>query len=61
MAMALATPNPLFALIAPEASGMPLYRSVRRALLQAIEVGALAPWPPTGRLRACSAWHRARP
>lgn len=55
MAMALATPNPLFALIAPEASGMPLYRSVRRALLQAIEVGALAPWPPTGRLRACSA------
>lgn len=29
--------------IAPEASGLPLYRSVKRALLQAIESGACAP------------------
>lgn len=32
-----------FAAIAPEAAGMPLYRAVKRALLQAIEDGRLAP------------------
>jgi GntR family transcriptional regulator len=32
-----------FAHISPEAAGMPLYRAVKRALLQAIEDGRLAP------------------
>jgi GntR family transcriptional regulator len=45
-ARALATPPPPrsgFGAIAPEAAGMPLFRAVRRALLQAIEGGDLAP------------------
>ncbi len=33
----------VFSPIAPEAAGMPLYRAVKRALLQAIEDGRLAP------------------
>jgi GntR family transcriptional regulator len=33
----------LFGAIAPESTGMPLYRAVKRALLQAIESGACAP------------------
>jgi len=41
------SPSPLFRPIAPEASGMPLYRSVKRALLRAIEGGQL---PPGGAL-----------
>lgn len=37
-------PSPApFQPIAPEAAGMPLYRAVKRALLQAIEAGRLAP------------------
>lgn len=37
-------PQPVpFTPIAPEASGMPLYRAVKRALLRAIEGGTLAP------------------
>ena len=36
-------PVPLFEPIAPEAAGMPLYRAVKRALLQAVEGGALMP------------------
>jgi GntR family transcriptional regulator len=36
-------PSPVFSPIAPEASGMPLYRSVKRTLLRAIEGGQLAP------------------
>jgi GntR family transcriptional regulator len=39
----MATARPAFAAIAPEAVGMPLYRAVKRALLRAIENGALAP------------------
>ncbi|MDH5540997.1 MAG: GntR family transcriptional regulator [Rhizobacter sp.] len=40
----MATPaTPLFHPIAPEASGMPLYRVAKRALLQAIETGACLP------------------
>lgn len=35
--------EPGFQPIAPEAAGMPLYRAVKRALLQAIEAGRLAP------------------
>src|SRR3954464_5405598 len=35
--------SPHFAAIAPEAAGMPLYRVVKRALLQAIEGGTWAP------------------
>jgi GntR family transcriptional regulator len=38
---------PAFQAIAPEAAGMPLYRAVKRRLLQAIEAGAL---PPGGAL-----------
>jgi GntR family transcriptional regulator len=41
--MATAPTPPLFAPIAPEAAGMPLYRAVKRALLRAIEDGALPP------------------
>ncbi len=44
---AMASPVPLFSPIAPESSGMPLYRSVKRALLRAIEGGQL---PPGGSL-----------
>ncbi len=36
-------PAPLFEPIAPEAAGMPLYRVVKRSLLQAIESGACPP------------------
>jgi GntR family transcriptional regulator len=36
-------PFALFAPIAPEGAGMPLYRAVKRALLQAIESGQLPP------------------
>ncbi len=36
-------PPPAFQPIAPEAAGMPLYRAVKRALLQSIEAGTLAP------------------
>jgi GntR family transcriptional regulator len=43
----MASPVPLFSPIAPESSGMPLYRSVKRALLRAIEGGEL---PPGGSL-----------
>ena len=44
MAPALRTATPPgFASIAPDAAGMPLYRAVRRAILKAIEDGALAP------------------
>jgi GntR family transcriptional regulator len=35
--------GPVFAAIAPDAAGMPLYRAARRVLLQAVETGALAP------------------
>ena len=38
-----ATKTPLFQTIVPEAAGMPLYRVVKRALLQAIESGACPP------------------
>jgi GntR family transcriptional regulator len=41
--MAAAPPRPAFAPIAPDAVGMPLYRAVKRALLRAIEDGALPP------------------
>jgi GntR family transcriptional regulator len=41
------TPAPPFSPIAPEGSGTPLYRSVKRALLRAIEAGQL---PPGGAL-----------
>jgi GntR family transcriptional regulator len=44
---AMPSPAPMFIPIAPETSGMPLYRSVKRALLRAIEGGAL---PPGGAL-----------
>ena len=40
---AVAARAPQFGAIAPEAVGMPLYRAVKRALLQAIETGACAP------------------
>lgn len=46
MAPTAATATPRFVPqgpIRPEAAGMPLYRAVKRALLQAIENGALAP------------------
>jgi GntR family transcriptional regulator len=33
----------MFATIAPDAAGMPLYRAVKRALVQAVEAGAVAP------------------
>ncbi len=35
--------KPLLEAIAPEAAGMPLFRAVKRSLLQAIETGAVAP------------------
>jgi GntR family transcriptional regulator len=35
--------NPVFAAIAPDAAGMPLYRAVKRALLQAVEAGTFEP------------------
>jgi len=41
--MQTAEPAPLFEAIAPEAAGMPLYRAVKRSLLQAIESGAFPP------------------
>lgn len=41
--MPLVSSAHLFKPIAPQAVGMPLYRAVKRALLQAIERGALAP------------------
>ena len=41
--MSTAPALPAFEAIAPEAAGMPLYRSVQRALLQAIECGACPP------------------
>jgi GntR family transcriptional regulator len=37
------TPRAVMATIAPEAAGMPLYRAVKRALLQSIEQGSVAP------------------
>jgi GntR family transcriptional regulator len=36
-------PAPVFGPIAPEAAGMPLYRAVKRALLQAVAAGRCAP------------------
>ena len=41
--MHAAEPAPRFEAIAPEAAGMPLYRVVKRSLLQAIESGAFPP------------------
>jgi len=41
--MHAADPAPHFEAIAPEAAGMPLYRVVKRSLLQAIESGAFPP------------------
>ena len=41
--MQTADPAPHFEAIAPEAAGMPLYRVVKRSLLQAIESGAFPP------------------
>jgi GntR family transcriptional regulator len=41
--MQTAEPAPQFEAIAPEAAGMPLYRVVKRSLLQAIESGAFPP------------------
>ena len=41
--MQTAEPAPHFEAIAPEAAGMPLYRVVKRSLLQAIESGAFPP------------------
>ena len=41
--MIRASKAPLFQAIVPEAAGMPLYRVVKRALLQAIESGACPP------------------
>jgi GntR family transcriptional regulator len=41
--MHAAEPAPHFEAIAPEAAGMPLYRVVKRSLLQAIESGAFPP------------------
>ncbi len=41
--MQTAGPAPHFEAIAPEAAGMPLYRVVKRSLLQAIESGAFPP------------------
>jgi GntR family transcriptional regulator len=56
MSSATLPPVPLFNPIAPEASGMPLYRSVKRALLRAIEGGQL---PPGGALPSEAALGRA--
>jgi len=42
-AAAAAEPLPALAAIAPDAAGMPLFRAVKRALLQAIEGGRFAP------------------
>lgn len=41
--MAAALPTPLFEAIAPEATGMPLYRVVKGSLLHALETGRCAP------------------
>ena len=41
--MQTAAPAPHFEAIAPEAAGMPLYRVVKRSLLQAIESGTFPP------------------
>lgn len=38
--------TPVFEPIAPEAAGMPLYRAVKRALLDAIESGSCSPGEP---------------
>jgi GntR family transcriptional regulator len=36
-------PDAVFSAIAPESAGMPLYRAAKRAILQAVESGALRP------------------
>jgi GntR family transcriptional regulator len=41
--MLSAHPAPIFEAIAPESAGMPLYRVVKRSLLNAIETGTCAP------------------
>jgi GntR family transcriptional regulator len=41
--MATAIPASVFEAIAPETAGMPLYRAVKRSLLDAIEAGTCAP------------------
>jgi GntR family transcriptional regulator len=45
-ATGLRKPSPAFGAIAPEAAGMPLYRAVQRALVRAIESGAVGPGDP---------------
>ena len=52
----MASPVPLFSPIAPEAAAMPLYRSVKRSLLRAIESGQL---PPGGALPSEAALAKA--
>ncbi|MBL0086143.1 MAG: GntR family transcriptional regulator [Ideonella sp.] len=48
--------KPAFSAIAPEAGGMPLYRSAKRALLQQIESGAVPPGEalPSEAVLACA-------